>query len=508
VRIGNLEPLQYPVRTNGSRDPFERRTRIWDRFTPPRRIWDLYSNRVIPYWALMGNRSSKEWGRLEITWVKTEEWVNLEDLDKLNGYNGGKKVEISPRELIFPVSHSWMPEEDRQYVDTPINGHQWPVPIPQGVTLGNVRIELLNLGAQYVWLDVLCLRQEDTLKRDSEKERIRLKEWKLDVPTIGGIYSYSYASIPAKGTRQAKIITYYSGLGRPFVIGDLSSPWHWINRAWTLQEIPMGKGSSDTPGGTLLGGKTSYPLDDSRDENAFFLQIQSIKEDCSFIGHLRSMRLRSFTNPIDKIAGLAFLIRVHYLPTYQLDTHLEFAWHSLIEQAGPSDLAILLFGYPAPGNGIRICIPSWDQILNGEAFLNSGIGLAESIPSDLAFKSGDSLRISGGYLEGCTLHGFAKSDHHGKRRDGDFRDSEGHTYKAFTPSWHQQPIPDGGGYVLIPDINYRYWIVGRKERGGDIIIRKVSILRTPVFQAGSGEERERLSGFRRKFSEPRTITFI
>jgi len=332
-----------------------------------------------------------------------------------------------------------------------------------------------------VWLDVLCLRQKHPLKRDSE----RLKEWELDVPTIGGVYSYSYASIPAKKTRQAKIITYYSGLGRPFVIGDLSSPWHWINRAWTLQETPMGNLFSDMPGGTLIGGKTKYPLNNSKDKDAFFLRIQSIREDCSFIGHLRNMRLRSYANPIDKIAGLAFLFRVLSLPTYQLDTHLEFAWHTLIDQVDQSNLAILLFGYPAPGNGTRICTPSWDQILNGEAFLNSGIGLAGSIPNDFVYKDNDVLYKFGNYIEGCTLHGFAKSDPHGKRRHGEFRDSGGHTYKAFTPSWHQQPIPDGDDYVLIPDSDYRYWIVGRKERGNDTTIRKVSVLQTgPAFQSG------------------------
>ena len=37
---------------------------------------------------------------------------------------------------------------------------RWPVPIPVHTSLERVRIECLNLGAEYVWADVLCLRQK------------------------------------------------------------------------------------------------------------------------------------------------------------------------------------------------------------------------------------------------------------------------------------------------------------------------------------------------------------
>ncbi len=52
-----------------------------------------------------------------------------------------------------------MDEVDRQNVETPINGCEWPVPMPKGADLNHIRIEMLNIGAEYVWLDVLCLRQ-------------------------------------------------------------------------------------------------------------------------------------------------------------------------------------------------------------------------------------------------------------------------------------------------------------------------------------------------------------
>ncbi len=63
---------------------------------------------------------------------------------------------------------------------TPFNGRRWPVPIPKDTDLDLIRIEMLNLGAEYVWLDVLCLRQAG-----GEEEDARETEWKVDVPIIG-----------------------------------------------------------------------------------------------------------------------------------------------------------------------------------------------------------------------------------------------------------------------------------------------------------------------------------
>ncbi len=59
------------------------------------------------------------------------------------------------------------------------------MPIPKDADLNLIRIEMLNLGAEYVWLDVLCLRQKD---EGGLREDLRMEEWKLDVPTIGGMY--------------------------------------------------------------------------------------------------------------------------------------------------------------------------------------------------------------------------------------------------------------------------------------------------------------------------------
>lgn len=85
-------------------------------YTPPRRLWDLYANRVVPWWVA--------------------------DNDSRG------------------ISHAWVNDKDLKGEMTPINGYQWPVPMPRDADLNLIRIEMLNLGAEYIWLDALCLRQK------------------------------------------------------------------------------------------------------------------------------------------------------------------------------------------------------------------------------------------------------------------------------------------------------------------------------------------------------------
>lgn len=143
---------------------------IKTRSVPPRRVWDLYSNRVIPLSALPSS----------------------------------ERRDTMP-ENVWAVSHSWVEVEDRVEVFTKINGGRWPVPIPHDTNLSNVRTELLNLGAKYAWLYVLCLRQRGHENKKDESQR--KEEWKLDIPTIGFVYSHSSSPV---------CVTYFNSLGRPF----------------------------------------------------------------------------------------------------------------------------------------------------------------------------------------------------------------------------------------------------------------------------------------------------
>ncbi|KAK0445646.1 uncharacterized protein EV420DRAFT_1277031 [Desarmillaria tabescens] len=51
-----------------------------------------------------------------------------------------------------------MGERDRVDVPTPINQEEWPMPMSKDANLHLIRTEALNLRAEHVWLDDLCLR--------------------------------------------------------------------------------------------------------------------------------------------------------------------------------------------------------------------------------------------------------------------------------------------------------------------------------------------------------------
>ena len=214
----------------------------------PRRIWDICANTVIP-----------------ATWFCGPPCP-------LTGHQNVRALGVKP------VSHAWVADEDLSFVLTEANQQMWPIPLPKGVLLEDVRGEMIRLG--YAGLDVLCLRQraqptlgtelatpvsrevvedvplmaeimesitlsegvmegvpfntdEETVKR---REQCRLEEWKVDVPTIGAVYSNLDDYSLCEG---GPIVIFMSGLGRPFRDEGWDSERHWLRRAWTLQETPI-----------------------------------------------------------------------------------------------------------------------------------------------------------------------------------------------------------------------------------------------------------------------------
>lgn len=179
---------------------------ITDSHIPPRRVWDLFSNRVLPFYSMPPG-------------------LHPHDIP----------------DILCTVSHSWVSEWERKDVWTQINGEQWPVPIPRAISLEQIRVELLNMEAEYVWLDVLCLRRCGGCDKDNEEAR--REEWTLDVPTIG----YTFSS------HERRCITYFNGLGLPLDTSPslLASERHWFSRVWILQE---------SVASWLPGGLTGQPL--------------------------------------------------------------------------------------------------------------------------------------------------------------------------------------------------------------------------------------------------------
>ncbi|KAF7796044.1 hypothetical protein EIP86_007214 [Pleurotus ostreatoroseus] len=418
---------------------------------PPRRIWDLFSNRVVPWWFLP-NKSG----------VPNEAFVDRSEL--------------------CAVSHSWMYDKLRRDVDTSINAHDWPVPTPVDTTLDRVRVELLNLGLQYAWLDVLCLRQAGN--PDPDKEALRLEEWKLDVPMIGFIY----VDLP-------QIVTYFGGLGRPFYLGNMDDERHWLNRAWTLQEASVI--STCIVGGLVHDSPSPPPFDITEDTPI----DPDVKQFYSRLNGMRSlrgqhifklmdvMRRRAATNELDKIAGLAYLFGSEILPAY-IRTDDEASWELLMRTIMATYRGQLFFLYPAAGDGKHAWRPSWKQVKTtslpdpAQSFITGIYQLIRYNEDD------ETYQCDGHLLRSCSVEGLAEPDVDDYCRRGVLRatSSDGTQHSFSVIAHHQHPIPDGE-YALVasrgPSDLYRYWVVGRWVEPGAFL--KVSVV-TMVL----GKDRRRL----------------
>ncbi|KAK0504506.1 hypothetical protein EDD18DRAFT_505505 [Armillaria luteobubalina] len=305
--------IPYRLRECEEKDREMRQTalhggRIVEPWIYPRRVWDLYSNRVVPIW-------------------------------------------ITGTDYPAPISHAWVDEYERNDEWTPINGRDWPVPIPKDTNLERIRVEMLNMDLEYVWLDVLCLRQ-----RGGAKEDIRAEEWMLDVPTIGFVYF------------TVDVYCYLSGLGRPLSVeqGYFDSDRCWFNRAWTLQEIGLRnrKICGNTPDGPMNAKKDERGNYETDLLSIFHRRLQNMRKATHRIfDMLEEMRHRASTNPVDKIAGMAFLLGSPTIPAYYESHSIEDAWTALMNTTDDTMRGAVFFLYPEPGNAGAKWRPSWDQLM-------------------------------------------------------------------------------------------------------------------------------------------------
>ncbi|KAK0430298.1 hypothetical protein EV421DRAFT_2090951 [Armillaria borealis] len=397
--------------------------RIVDPNLTPRRVWDLCSNRVVPSWI----------------------------------------ADKRPT----PISHAWVDEEDRVDVLTLINGKEWPVPIPKDADLNLIRIEMLNLGVEYTWLDVLCLRQ-----KGGSREDLRVEEWRLDVPTIGAVYQAA--------DERDKVVIYLNGLGRPLRLkdGDLDSDRSWFRRAWTVQEV----GEVRTIAGDMPDGPMhAQRIDGGNYETAlltrFHDQLNSVWRGPDHIfAALAGMQKRVSTNPIDRVAGLAFPLRPRTIPAYDESKTLEDAWTALVNAMEPKMRAHLLLVYPGVGLGCKTWRPTWDQVM------------MEPLPKDVDnllahFQHDDETDedwFDGPCIEKGHVLGFNASSAEGHDRCGELvveaADGIAHTFKIHVT--HRFPIPEDT-YTLLGSDTYQtswsyLWAVGR--RLPDQRFEKVSVI--------------------------------
>lgn len=342
---------------------------IVDPNIPPRRVWDLYSNRVLPFYAL-----------------PVEDPSTIPD-------------------NVWAVSHSWLDKRDRRSVNTKINDQAWYVPVPKLTNLHDIRIELLNLGAEYVFLDILCLRQQDEDK--PEMEFRRKKEWRLDVPTIGYVYQHS-----SKQT----VITYFNGLGLPFSITPdiFDSKFHWLQRVWTLQE---------TATSWLPGGLTMDTFKNKRQKSKwgpkFYKHLYELVQTTDagprpgIFKLINAIRTRAYSNPVDRISGLAYLLRCKTLPIYDANVAVEDAWDALVEHMDTRQRADILLSWGSQGDGIYDWRPSWVQIMNCENLATIGVDcdyeddeLLEYLPDAGHLDGSDAYYHHGYIIKSCRVTPF------------------------------------------------------------------------------------------------------
>ena len=290
----------------------------------PRRLWDLRSNRVIDFRMLHAAQPT---------------------------------IKTTPK--FWAVTHGWT--SDMSPVWTSINQHQWPVPLPKDISLEYLRSELLTLGAEYVWIDVLCLRQQGGV---SSLEQLRQEEWKLDVPTIGNIYRTA-----------TNIVRYFNGLGVRFSNEDWDSPRHWLQRAWTLQEI-----AAETT--TINGGiprdqdRVKVFLDSPGEYSGKVIKLRSAlrpviqlaaqvdsKHGCEVYELAREMSRRHATQPVDKLSGLFYLLRTTKLPCYDEKKTSEDIWRQCFHLLPPQKKAEVLLNFPYRGSDEQ-WFPTWAQVID------------------------------------------------------------------------------------------------------------------------------------------------
>ncbi|KAK0459937.1 hypothetical protein IW261DRAFT_1536212, partial [Armillaria novae-zelandiae] len=381
--------------------------RVVDPRMPPRRVWDLYSNRVVPSWYTIMDES------------------------------------------IRPLSHAWVAEKDRVALWTPINRYEWPVPIPNDINLNLVRIEMLNLEEEYAWLDVLCLRQVG-----GPGEAVRPEEWKLDVPTIGSVYADNF------------VVVYLSGLGRPLSLeeGDLDSDRSWFRRAWTLQEVGDDRVfAGDSPDGP----QHAKPVDDEGNYETelltrFHRQLNSI-DNLLIYEALEGMQNRLSTNPVDKIAGLSFLMDSDWIPAYYETQSLEEAWTALVNSMDVEGRGKLFLSSPEPGTAGIKWRPSWDQVMTKPRF--DGFYTELQVVRDDEMNE-DLCQVN--TIEKGLVQGLAVVEKGNQCGELIVEDEIGTKHRFKIVAAHDYPIPEDTytlilGYNYSPTDSHFYCVIGQRQ---------------------------------------------
>ena len=435
--------------------------------TPPRRVWDLYSNRVLPFWALL-----------------TTEMPNN----------------------LWAVSHSWVDDKERKLMETRVNGREWPIFIPADIELEQVRVELLNLGAEYVWLDVLCLRQqvdEKTrqvlgwdLETSNNAEALRHDEWRLDIPTIRHIYWCSSSQV---------VVIYFNGLGRPFCLTSemFTKEKSWFNRIWTMQE---------TAPYWILGGLVPERFHEAEEDadlpsmfhaqicNSLTVLAQNPPDLFALAG---SLQRRCSGHPIDFVSALGFLLECRVVSTFDTRQPCEGAWDKLLQQMSEKHRTDLLAVCPVAGDAPgarwrpsctqlmeRRSIPPWIKRVD---YAEGELLKCNTVPRDPVAGHAVVYWNYAYLIESCRFAHEPDGTYHLHAMPDPVNRPEASSYKAtsFRVQAAGARFDWSADYAAVGVAGLEYWVLGKiLDRHPDleyVVFEKVA-----VFQIPDVGERERL----------------
>ncbi|KAG7440764.1 uncharacterized protein BT62DRAFT_1080624 [Guyanagaster necrorhizus] len=425
----NWSAIQNELRIREERDQNMRREALVGNWIvnpnmPPRRVWDLYSNRVVPQWIIS---EKKPWA----------------------------------------ISYAWMSPEHRVQVNTPINAHEWPVPIHKDGNLDLVRIEMLNLGAEYIWLDVLCLRR----RGKEENELLREEEWKLDVSTSGYVYHET-----------EMVVYYFCGLGGAFSLkmDDLDSPRFWLNRAWTLQEISrkwiIGGVTDDGAGMTP---QTAAEQDHKAVLDRINEQLESLVDTVHRVDNvfdlLVHLRQRKSEHAVDHVAALIFPLRFKAIPTYDETQSVDALWLAVVNTMRTKHRGDMFFLYPRPGSE-HTWRPSWNQVMTERRLPIGRVSLYADVERD---EETNADWYDGMCIEEGRVQGLGAEDPKGLIRRGKLvvKDDTGKSHSLGIVAAHLYEISDdsytliassqgkSGAFVTRAPWTEIHWVAGRRLSG-------------------------------------------
>ncbi len=191
------------------------------------------------------------------------------------------------------------------------------------------------------------------------------------------------------------------------------------------------------------------------------------------LGILSEMQGRVSINPLDKVAGLVYLLCTDSIPIYDTEQPEPGVWEVLVDAMSSVCRAELFFYYPEPGTGTKLWRPSWQQVMKQKI-----IAPSSSWPEEVSRTDDTDTDWYEGYrIESACVWGLGEVPNEDMPRVGElfFEDSTCKPHTVRVVAHHMYPIPDGL-YTLIGcnlEFSSDIWVVGRLRDDG--MFEKLSV---------------------------------